>query len=338
MHRRPPSRTRRLVALTAVLLLVAAGCGDDDDGGGGDTATGADSGTEDLGSVRVGLVCGGLTPLVAQVAMNADAFADTGVEVEKICFDGGSEGIQAMIGGSIDTFLGSYEHVQSTRDQGLDTKGYAVINNRYPYYLLTKADSGISSVEDLAGETVGVTSPGSLSETGLRAAMAEAGLEDDAVTVIGVGSGATSRAALDNDQVAAAMVSDPGRSELTQSGEYEILWDPEFDYVSIVAVAREGWVADNEEAFSTFLATLQDTAEQIKDDPEMALEAMKEEGFGVDDAALEEAVERGIEAIPDGLRVDESAVEGTAKILIDVGKLDPPGVPFDEGFDFSFLG
>jgi NitT/TauT family transport system substrate-binding protein len=336
-----------LVTVLSVTTLVA--CGDDDEetgtaaedttstsAGGGGEVEGA-SEPADVGSMEVGLVCGGLTPMTAQVALNTDAFAESGLEVEKICFDGGSEGVQALIGGGIDVFLGSYEHIASTRGEGLDMKGYAVINKSFPYWLLTKEDAAFTDVADLAGETVGVTSPGSLSDTGLKAAAVEADLDYASLSVIGAGSGAPMKAALDNDQIAAGMVSDPGISELTATG-YRILWEPEFDYVSIVAVASEGWVQDNEDAMRAFLGTLQDTAEEMKADPDFALEAMKEEGFAVSEEALQAAVERGIEQIPEGLAVDEEQVQQTGDILISVGKAEEPGLAFDEGFDFSYLG
>jgi NitT/TauT family transport system substrate-binding protein len=337
-------RTRRTfgTAVITLLALLGAACGGDD----GDDDVATDPTTEgatdetseaaDVGTMQVGLVCGGLTPMTAQIAMNTDAFAERGLEVEKICFDGGSEGIQALIGGGLDVFLGSYEHVQSTREAGLDMKAYAVINNTFPYWLLTKTDAPYTDVSELVGETVGVTSPGSLSDTGLQAAALEAGVAYDQLTVIGAGSGATMKAALDNDQIAAGMVSDPGISELTSDG-YRILWEPAFDYVSIVAVASEGWVEDNEDAMRAFLATLADTAERATEDPAFALESMQEEGFNVTDEALQQAVERGLEAIPEGLAVDEAAVQSTADVLISVGKMEAPGVSYDEGFDFSLI-
>jgi NitT/TauT family transport system substrate-binding protein len=346
-----PAR-RALVPLLALGLVVAACGGDDDDEAAadgttapssadsaapsGDDTTGGSAPAEDLGSIKVGLVCGGMTPLVAQIAMNTDAFSAAGVEVDKLCFDGGSEGVQALIGGSVDIFLGSFEHVASTREQGLDTRAYGVINNVFPYWALTKSDSSFESVADLAGEVVGVTSPGSLSETGLRAAVADAGISFDDLQVIGAGSGATMRSALDAGQIAAGMVSEPGISELTLSGDYRILWEPPFPYISIVVLASEGWASDHAAALTAFLDVLEETAERATTDTAWAVEAMSEEGFEVDQAALEAAVERTLQGVPEGLAVTEEDVASTSQILVDVGRLDAP-ITLDEGFDFSYL-
>lgn len=348
-------RARRLVVPLLALGLVAAACGGDDDSTdadeastddtsataeGSDTST-ASSGAEggepaDLGSVKVGLVCGGMTPIVAQIAMNTDAFADAGLEVEKVCFDGGSEGVQALIGGSLDVFLGSFEHVATTRQEGLDTKGFAVINDVFPYWALTKKDASFESAADLAGETVGVTSPGSLSETGLTAALADADVSVDDVKIIGSGSGSTMRSALDADHIAAGMVSEPEISELTLGGDYRILWEPPFPYVSIVVLGSEGWASDNGDTLSAFLDVLTETAKKAKSDTAWAVEAMAEEGFEVDEAALEAAVKRTLNGVPNDLKVSAADVKSTADLLVSLEKLDEP-LTIDEGFDFSYL-
>jgi len=65
----------------------------------------------DLPTVRVGLICGGMTPMVAQVALNDGSFEKAGVHVEKDCFTGGPQAVQALVGKSIDAFIGSYDHV-----------------------------------------------------------------------------------------------------------------------------------------------------------------------------------------------------------------------------------
>lgn len=356
-------RLRRTLVVAAALSLGLAACGSDDSSisSNGTTAaapsdttassdapsdsaavtTGADdtpdtAEVEDLGSINVGMVCGGMTPAIAQIAINTESFAPSGVDVKKLCFDGGSEGVQALLGGSIDVFLGSLDHIASTRREGLDTRGYAVINNEFPYWMLTQTNSPYESVADLSGQVVGVTSPGSLSETGLRASTDEADIAFDELTVIGAGSGATMRAALDANQIAAGMVSQPGIAELTQSGEYRVLWQPEFSYVSIVAIASEGWVADHETQMKAFLGVLQDTAVHAEEDLAWAVEAMATEGFKVEDAALEEAVKETLAGVPSGLAVTADDVAKTSEILISVEKLDEP-LAFDEGFDFSYL-
>lgn len=317
----------RSVALLSLVALAAAGCGaadDDGAGGGGDT-------------IRVAMVCGGMTPMVAQLAINADTFPD-GLETEKLCFDSGSDAVQALIGGSLDVFMGSTEHVIATQAQGLKTRGYAGINNRSPYALVTAAGSDVETVADLEGETVGVTAPGSLSDTELQIAVQDGDVDYDTLKVIGAGSGAPMAAAIKQGQIAAGMVSEPQRSQLLATGDYRMIWEPDFDYAAIIAVANSDWVADHADTMRKFLEGLTTASDKAQSDEAWALESMKKEEFPVSDDVLTSAVKSGVTSIPEGLVVSEAVYDNTTKLLVQTGGLDESDVlPYDDVFDFSYL-
>ncbi|MDQ6526503.1 ABC transporter substrate-binding protein [Nocardioides sp. LHD-245] len=328
IHKNNLSRAGHGTAVVALALALAA-CGSGSSSG--DTADGK------AGTVRVAMVCGGMTPMAAQIAINANTFPD-GLEVKKVCFDSGSDAMQALIGGSLDIFMGSTEHVLSTRAQGLDTRGFAGVNVRAPYALLTSADSNIESVADIEGETVGVTSPGSLADTELKIAASEEDIDYASLKVIGAGSGATMASAIKQGQVAAGMVSEPQRSELLSSGDYRQVWEPEFEYAAIIAVAKDDWVSKNEKSMRAFLEGLNEAATKAEGDPSWGVEAMKKEKFPVSDEVLADAVQRGLTTIPDGLAVSESVYESTTQNLVAVGALDEADVlPFDEVFDLAYI-
>ena len=82
-----------------------------------------------------------------------------GLQAQKVCFDSGSDAVQALVGGSIDAFVGAGEHVIDNRAKGLDVKGYAVVSEAPPYSLVSAAGSGVHNVGDLAGKSVAVTAP-----------------------------------------------------------------------------------------------------------------------------------------------------------------------------------
>ena len=72
-------------------------------------------------TIRVGLVCGGVS--LAALAIDSGGLPD-GLQAQKVCFDSGSDAVQALVGGSIDAFVGAGEHVdrqprQGSRRQGL---------------------------------------------------------------------------------------------------------------------------------------------------------------------------------------------------------------------------
>lgn len=322
-----PRRRISTIGLALALALATTACSGSSSGDQGGKA----------GTIRVAMVCGGMTPMTTQIAINADTFPED-LEVKKLCFDSGSEAVQALIGGSLDVFMGSTEHILSTRAQGLPTRGYAAVNNRAPYALLTAADSDIESVSDVEGETVAVTSPGSLSDTELQLAAKDGDVDYDSMKVIGAGSGSTMASAIHNGQAAAGMVSEPQRSELLQSGDYRSVWEPNFEFPSIIAVANSEWVEGNETTMRAFLSGLTSAADKSRADPSFAQAAMKKEGFPVDDKALEAAVKEGLKRIPDGLVISESTYTDTTERLSGLGLIEESDIaPFDEAFDFSYL-
>lgn len=328
-HKKGVARAAQSVAAVSAMALALSSCGGDFSGGAAEGEGG--------GKFRVAMVCGGMTPMVAQVAINDNTFPE-GLKVEKICFDSGSDAMQALIGGSLEVFMGSTEHVISTRAQGLSTRGFAGINGHAPYALLTEASSDVQSVADLKGETVGVTSPGSLADTELHIAAQEYDVDYKSMKVIGAGSGATMASAIKQGQVAAGMVSEPQQSELIASGDYRLIWEPKFDYASIIAVSNADWVAENEDKMRFFLAGLTKAAEMAKSDEEWAVTAMKKEEYPVSDEVLASAVKAGISTIPEDLAVSEAVFDNTTKLLVSVGSLEEADVlPYDEVFDFSYL-
>jgi NitT/TauT family transport system substrate-binding protein len=314
------------LAAVSALGLALTGCGNSSSA----TAGGA-------AKVRVGMVCGGMTPMVTQLAIDDNTFP-AGLKVQKVCFDSGSDAVQALIGGSLEVFMGATEHVISTRAKGLKTKGYAGINDRAPYALLTATDSDVQSVADLKGEAVGVTSPGSLADTELHIAAQENDVDYTGMKVIGAGSGATMASAIKQGQVAAGMVSEPQQSDLLASGDYRVVWKPEFDYASIIAVSKEDWVSKNKDTMRSFLAGLTKAADKARSDEAWATTTLKKEKFPVSDDVLATAVKAGVSTIPDGLTVSHEVFDSTTKLLVSAGTLEKGDVlPYDEVFDFSYL-
>lgn len=337
-----PRSLRAVAAVAATALLLAACGGDTATDTGTDTADDANGDAsaapegEELGEFRVGLVCGGLTPFTGLVAIHQDTFPD-GLEVEQVCFDSGGDGVAALIGGSIEVFLGSVEHVVSTRVQGLPTQALAVINQRMPYWLLTPADTPFETLDQAEGETIAVTRPGSLSDTQLQAAALQVGVDYDSFEVIEAGSGATMVAALSTGAAVAGMVSEPNLSELTGDGSYRVLWEPDFDFVSIVAITNGDRVSDREAAYAAFVEGLLEAYDRSLEDVEFAVDAIREEGYEVSDEVLTAAVESAISEQPEGLVTDEAVYESTTGLLVDIGVLDEADVPaFDDVFDLRF--
>ncbi len=93
-----------------------------------------------------------------------------------------------------------------------------------PLVVNTKYRNEIKSPRDLRGRPVGVTAPGSATDLLTRYMMSKEGVEPEEMKIIGVGTN-TIIPAIENDQVAAAMGTDPWVTQLVKRGKGFLLVD-----------------------------------------------------------------------------------------------------------------
>ncbi|WP_434628152.1 ABC transporter substrate-binding protein [Chromobacterium sp. CV08] len=154
------------------------------------------------------------------IAKQRGYFRDAGLNVEVVDFPGGAKALQALIGGSADLVSGSFEHVLQMQAKGQDIQSIVTQGDMPGLALMLRKDKAASwrSPASLKGLKVGISAPGSSTQLFLNALLAKAGLKPDAVSVIGVGTGATAVAALESGQIDALVGVDPSVSVLEKHG------------------------------------------------------------------------------------------------------------------------
>lgn len=154
-------------------------------------------------------------------------FKEQGLTVEINDFKGGSQSLQALVGGSVDVVAGAYEH--TLRMQAKNQDILAVVEmGRYPAIsLIVKKDKAdkIKSAADLKGAKIGVTAPGSSTNMVAWYLMAKSGLKTDDASFVGVGTGAAAVAAMQKGEIDAMSNIEPVISKLTSSGDAVVLYD-----------------------------------------------------------------------------------------------------------------
>jgi NitT/TauT family transport system substrate-binding protein len=288
-------------------------------------------------TMRIGMVCGGMTPLIAQIGIHDGSFKEAGINAEEVCFTSGSDAIAALVGGSIDINLGSYEHVLKMTKNKLGIKAYGSINNGVGYSLIVKQDSKFKSMADLKGETLAVTKPGSLSDTGLRKGLEKEGLDPNQdVNIIGSGSGSTMLAAIESGKVAGGMVSEPTISQMVASGKYRLLYEPNFDYGGIVVMANQKWVGENKEAMQSFFDEMTAIYDRAQKDPKHVVETMQGQFKTIPADVLETAVKNQLAKVPEGFILTEKAADAVTETAIQLKLITEP-IPLKDATDLSFL-
>src|ERR1700730_18213731 len=129
-------------------------------------------------------------PYVAvNIAQQRGYFKAQGLTVEFNEFQGGSDSLKALIGGSVDFVSGAYEHTLYLQARGQVITSVALQNNSFGVVIALSKQRAAAyrSPKDLQGLTIGVTAPGSSSALALSLLMAKQNLTADQIAIIGVG-------------------------------------------------------------------------------------------------------------------------------------------------------
>ena len=253
------------------------------------------------GKTKVSIAVGGagcLCYLPTVLAQQLGEYDKAGLEVELINFKGGSQALQAVIGGSADVVSGYYDHCVNLAAKGQSLQAF-VVYDRFPGMVLAaspQSGKDIKSVKDLAGKVVGVTAPGSSTDFFLKYLLAKNGLDPSAASVVGIGLDATSVAAMEHGTVNAAVVLDPAATLLQDKyKDFRVLSDTRTqkdtlevfggEYPGGALYTRADWIAKNEATVQKLTNAIMATLKWIHSHSAEEIAAkMPEEMVGADKA------------------------------------------------------
>ena len=182
-------------------------------------------------AAKVTIAVGGgacLCYLPTMLAKSLGEYDKAGVEVEVVDFKGGSDALKAVIGGSADVVSGYFDHCVNLAAKNQHLQAF-VVYDRYPGLAIVvspKHTTEINSIKDLAGKKVGVSAPGSSTDFFVKYLLRKSGEDPTKTAVVGIGTGATSVAAMEQNQVDAGVLVEPAATQLVaRHPEVRILSD-----------------------------------------------------------------------------------------------------------------
>lgn len=205
-----------LVLLVAVAALLAAGCGGDDEDDG--SGAGADPAATTVETQGDGGETAAREPVELTVAIpfpSAIAFyplyvaqergylEEEGITLRIEPVDGSGATLQLLQAGQADVALPSPGPFLQAGQRGAELVSVYTLYQSNVFSVQTLDDSEIDSLDDLRGETVGVGSLDGGETPFVRAALADAGLEEGDYELLAVGDGGTAALALRGGDVAA---------------------------------------------------------------------------------------------------------------------------------------
>jgi NitT/TauT family transport system substrate-binding protein len=171
---------------------------------------------------RLTIAVGGgacLCYLPTVLAKQLGEYDRAGLTIELVDLKGGSDALKAVLGGSAEVVSGYFDHCVNLAAKKQELQSF-VVYDRYPGLVLAVSPahtSEIQSIADLAGKKVGVSAPGSSTDFFLKYLLKKNGLDPASASVIGIGIGATSVAAMEQGQIDAAVMLDPSVTVLQGS-------------------------------------------------------------------------------------------------------------------------
>ncbi|MGC5627272.1 ABC transporter substrate-binding protein [Georgenia sp. Z1344] len=250
-------------ALLAAALLAACG----DSGGGGED--GADGDTLTIGLTYVPDVQ--FAPFY--VAEERGYFEDEGVEVE-LRHHGASEGLfTAAEAGEEDVVVAGGDEMLQAVAQGAGLTTVATMYQEYPVAILAPQDSGLASLEDLSGSSVGV--PGEFGETwfGLQAALASMPDGGESVEVETIGFTQVSALTAGHvDAVVGYVNNDAVSLERAGTPVTEIPLGDDVPLVGVGLVATDAALSEREEEVAAVVRAVLRAMDDVVADPEAAVD------------------------------------------------------------------
>jgi NitT/TauT family transport system substrate-binding protein len=282
---------RLLIGILAALSLVLAACGDDDGdaeaptttAGGDTTAPPADDDEPmEVVTLRIGILpIADMAPLY--LGMDRGYFEEEGLIIEPEFAQGGAAIVPGVLSGEFQLGFSNQVSLMLARqnDVPIQIVANAVYGasdpDRGTNALMVAPDSGIESVEDLAGKTFAVTTLNNLGEVTVRATLENHGVDDSDISFVEMPfpdmNGALASGAVDVIWLAEPFIT------IGKGMGHVSVADPMYESVPGQSIAlffaSEDWLADNADVAQRFQRAMERSLQAAADDPDAAREIIK---------------------------------------------------------------
>jgi NitT/TauT family transport system substrate-binding protein len=264
---------RALPAALLALAVLAAACGGDDDDSEGATGEGD---AEELTPITVGILpIAGIAPLWYGVEQGY--FEDEGLDVSMEIGQGGAQLAPSVLNGDYQFSVGEYLSIMQARENDVPIQVVSNLTNgadaadQAINALLVAPDSGIDSVEDLAGKTFAVNGLGGVEDVAVRAILDEAGVDSSGIEFVEIGF-PDMNAAVEAGEVDVAAQLEPFITLGEQAGLVNLL-DPFYEALPSLPLglffASEEWLDENPDLAEAFNRALERSVEAASDEDAM---------------------------------------------------------------------
>jgi NitT/TauT family transport system substrate-binding protein len=257
----------------------------------------------------------------AFVADRSGYFSREGLSVKLIFFQSGVQLAQSLISGDTQIGMGSAPELITAVNAGVKMRAVWGISNKMPYALISRPQ--ISSVNDLKGKKIAVSSRGSLSEFLAAYVLKNKGLDPQRdVTYLPIGGVPTRFAAVQSGSVDASLISAAHFERARQSGLNLLFMLEELipEWPLDIIYLREDFLGAREAEFRAYLKAYQQGVATSKKNPDAAIAGLQK-ALRFDHAIAKEGYHAYVSSLPDDGRIAEKGLELTVDQMFESGTI-----------------
>src|SRR5690349_12816356 len=253
--------------------------------------------------VPLGYSGAGISTDLMVLIQKSNLWTRRGLDVRPVYFNSGTTLTQAMLGGHVIASDSDVPAQLNLKVSGvMDVSIVAVTINRLEHFFVVR--SAIKSAEDLKGKKVAISRFGSASDVTTRMVVRIWKLDPEKdLAFIQSGNTPTRVAALVSGQVDAALVSPDSLHKILASNCCRVFADLSeipFDYARFGIVVPTAFVKNQRDTARKFLEAYVEGIHVFKTRPEVALEALKEDGLTDPQVAkwVYDRIAKGLREVP----------------------------------------
>jgi NitT/TauT family transport system substrate-binding protein len=253
------------------------------------------------------------------VADQQGFFKAEGIEFELLDFKGGGPAVQAFVGRSIDILFAATDHVLRLQNRGIPAVVLHGLDSYHNYTLISKAGVSAKNLAEMKGKSLGITSPGSMTDNTIRWAIKEVKLDPDRdFRITGAGVGAAMIAAIDSGKIDAGLVQQTDTAFLLQQrkGSYSVVADfTTIPYAGYSVLALASWVDGNKNTARGIQRAVARAVAAVEKDPKIGTAIIKKLYPHFSDELVLATVRSAIARVPKGGQYSAEAVESVNQIV-----------------------
>ena len=291
-----------------------------------------------LDLIKAGKSGPSVTWTVLDVGTAEGIWAKNGIEVQALQFAGDAPTQQALTSGAINIGLGSGPAM------GYHVKGVPAIavatlaGPPYSFVLIVKPDGPIRQIADLKGQSVGVTSAGSVTEWLTRQLSVREGWGPTGIISVPLGDDRSRLAAIKTGDLAGSVMAAVTAYSYEDQKQARILLsfgDFVSHFATHVMLASDAMIKDNPDLLRRFLKGWFESVAYMKAHREAGI-AIAVKSLGLSVAAVSREYDAEMKMLSDDGAFDPAAVALIQKSLVDL-KILPTEPPVSQMYDGSFV-